>query len=211
MRGLKALIATILLSGTLCACVSAPSVSAPSGDVSAIPSSPGTPARFSQLEQSVARPAKPPSGYLDFCERNPGECRVIRNQPSSVRFTQETWEKLETVNNVVNQAIRPLDDDEHYGVAEFWTVPVDGQGDCEDYVLAKRKMLALLGFPGAALRITVVLNGNLVRHAILTVVTDRGDYVLDNAQRDIVPAEKTGYRGIERQDAASPTGWIAMN
>ena len=128
-----------------------------------------------------------------------------------MRFTQETWEKLETVNNVVNEAIRPLDDDEHYGVAEFWTVPVDGQGDCEDYVLAKRKMLALLGLPGAALRITVVLNGNLVRHAILPVVTDRGDYVLDNAQRDIVPAEKTGYRGIERQDAASPTGWIAMN
>ena len=209
---MKALIATILLSGTLCACASAPSVSA-SSDVSAIPSSPGTPAQFGQLEQSVAsgRTAKPPSGFLAFCERNPGECRVIRNQPSTMRFTQETWEKLETVNNVVNQAIRPLDDDEHYGVAEFWTVPVDGQGDCEDYVLAKRKMLALLGLPEAALRITVVLNANLVRHAILTVVTDRGDYVLDNAQSDILPAEKTGYRGIERQDVASPTGWIAMN
>jgi predicted transglutaminase-like cysteine proteinase len=212
MRGLKALIAAILLNGTLCACVSAPSVSA-SSDVSAIPSSPSTPARSGQFEQTLAsgRAAKPPSGFLDFCERNPGECRVIRNQPSTMRFTQETWEKLETVNNVVNEAIRPLDDDEHYGVAEFWTVPVDGQGDCEDYVLAKRKMLALLGFPKAALRITVVLNGNLVRHAILTVVTDRGDYVLDNAQSDIVPTEKTGYRLIERQDAASPTGWIAMN
>jgi predicted transglutaminase-like cysteine proteinase len=204
MRDLKALIATILLSGTLCACGSAPS------DVSAIPSSPGTPARSGQLEQTVAS-AKPPSGFLDFCERNPGECRTNRNQPSTMRFTQETWEKLETVNNVVNEAIRPLDDNEHYGVEEFWTVPVDGQGDCEDYVLAKRKMLTLLGFPGAALRITVVLNDNLVRHAILTVVTDRGDYVLDNAQRDILPAEKTGYRLIERQDVASPTGWIAMN
>jgi predicted transglutaminase-like cysteine proteinase len=128
-----------------------------------------------------------------------------------MRFTPEVWEKLETVNNVVNEAIRPLDDDEHYGITEFWTVPVDGQGDCEDYVLAKRKMLALLGFSEAALRITVVLNANLVRHAILTVVTDRGDYVLDNAQSDILPAEKTGYRPVERQDAASPTGWVAMS
>jgi len=206
MRGLKALIATILLSGTLCACVSAPS------DVSAIP---GTSARPSQREQSVmsvgAREVKAPSGYLAFCERNPGECRIGRSQPSTVAYTQEMWGKLEIVNNVVNNAVRPLDDDEHYGVTEFWTVPVDGQGDCEDYVLAKRKMLVLLGLPAAALRITVVLNSNQVRHAILTIVTDRGDYVLDNTQSDILPAEKTGYRWIERQDAASPTGWIAMN
>jgi predicted transglutaminase-like cysteine proteinase len=210
MRGLKALIAAIALNATLCACASAPSNSAQS-DVSAIPASLGVPARSNELEQSMAfgHAAKPPSGFLAFCERNPGECRVSRNQPSTVRFTQEVWEKIETVNTVVNAAVRPLDDDEHYGITEFWTVPVDGQGDCEDYVLAKRKMLALLGVPEAALRITVVLNNSLVRHAILTVVTDRGDYVLDNAQSDIVPAENTGYRPIERQDAASPTGWVA--
>jgi predicted transglutaminase-like cysteine proteinase len=192
--------------------VPAPSMPAPS-DVSAIPASFNASARPSPLERGVAsgRAAKPPSGFVAFCERNPGECRVNRDQPSTVRFTQDVWDRLETVNNAVNEAVRPLDDDAHYGVTEFWTVPVDGQGDCEDYVLAKRKMLALLGFPEAALRITVVLNANLVRHAILTVVTDRGDYVLDNAQNDILPAEKTGYRPIERQDATSPTGWVAMN
>jgi predicted transglutaminase-like cysteine proteinase len=208
MRGLKALIAAILLNGTLCACVSAPN------DVSAISASSGIPVRSGPFEPSVSmggREVKPPSGFLAFCERNPGECRISRGQNSAVALTQETWEKLETVNDVVNQAVRPLDDSEHYGIAEFWTVPVDGQGDCEDYVLAKRKMLTLLGLPPAALRIAVVWNSNQVRHAILTIVTDRGDYVLDNAQGDILPAEKTGYRWIERQDAASPTGWVAMN
>jgi len=117
----------------------------------------------------------------------------------------------EVASKIVISTIRPLDDSDHYGVTEFWTVPTDGEGDCEDYVLAKRKMLILLGLPESALRITVALDSRKVRHAVLTIVTDRGDYVLDNAQRDILPAEKTGYRPVERQDAASPTGWVAMN
>jgi predicted transglutaminase-like cysteine proteinase len=207
MRGWRALIAIIFLSGTLCACVS------PLSDMAAMRANPA--AQPSQREQSAEtateREAKAPSGYVAFCERNPGECDIRPNQPSKLTFSQEVWEKLETVNNVVNTAVRPLDDVDHYGVVDFWTVPVDGQGDCEDYVLAKRKMLTLLGLPGAALRITVVFSKNKVRHAILTVVTDRGDYVLDNVQGDILPAEKTGYQWIERQDTTSPTGWIAMN
>jgi predicted transglutaminase-like cysteine proteinase len=46
---------------------------------------------------------------------------------------------------------------------------------------------------------------------VLTVVTDRGDYVLDNMQDDILPPDKTGYIWVERQDPASRTGWLAMN
>ena len=207
MRRLQALIAILLLNGSLAACASA------SGDVSAIPASDGITHRFVRSVQEVetGQEAKAPSGYLAFCERNPGECGIRHNQPSTLTYSQELREKLETVNMVVNESVRPLDDQDHYGVAEFWTVPVDGQGDCEDYVLAKRKMLTLLGLPAEALRITVVLNRNSVRHAVLTVVTTGGDYVLDNAQRDILPADQTGYHWIERQDAASPTGWMALN
>jgi predicted transglutaminase-like cysteine proteinase len=207
MRRLRALIATLLLNGSLAACASA------SGDVSAIPAGDGIAHRFVRTAQEVetGQEAKAPSGYLAFCERNPGECGVHRGRPSTLTYSQGLWEQLETVNTVVNETVRPLDDQDHYGVAEFWTVPVDGQGDCEDYVLAKRKMLTLLGLPAEALRITVVLNRNNVRHAVLTAVTTRGDYVLDSAQRDILPADQTGYHWIERQDAASPTGWIALN
>ena len=188
MRRLQALIATLLLSGSLAACASA------SGDVSAIPASDGIAHRFVRSVEAVetGQDAKAPSGYLAFCARNPGECGIRRDHPSKLTFSQQLWEQLETVNTVVNEAVRPLDDQDHYGVAEFWTVPVDGQGDCEDYVLAKRKMLTLLGLPVEALRITVVLNSYGVRHAVLTVVTTGGDYVLDNAQRDILPADQTG-------------------
>jgi len=103
-----------------------------------------------------------------------------------------------------------MDDSDHYGVTEFWTVPVDGEGDCEDYVLAKRKMLLLLGLPSSALRITVAVNNRFVRHAVLTVVTTQGDYVLDNAQDDILATEKVDYHWVERQDPASATGWRSL-
>ncbi len=58
--------------------------------------------------------------------------------------------KLEDVNTAVNRTVRPEDDSVHYGIEEYWTVPLDGYGDCEDYVLAKRKMLMLLGVPEPA-------------------------------------------------------------
>jgi predicted transglutaminase-like cysteine proteinase len=209
MRRLAIIIAIAVLSGGLSACVSQ------DGDLSAIPqhSEPFSGSAYpgQAVAQEPGHGAKPPSGFVAFCDRNPDECRAHRNQPSKLTFTAESWATLQEVNVAVNSTVRPVDDSEHYGIAEFWTVPVDGEGDCEDYVLAKRKMLMLLGLPEPALRITVVLNRRKVRHAVLTVVTDRGDYVLDNMQDDILAPDKTGYIWIERQDPASRTGWLAMN
>jgi predicted transglutaminase-like cysteine proteinase len=186
---------------------------APEGDLSAIPEMPSSIAvnRDRAQAMSVAgRDARAPSGYLAFCDRNPEECRPHPDQPNKIQFTKALWGRLEEVNRVVNTTVKPEDDKEHYGVNEFWTVPVDGQGDCEDYVLAKRKMLVLLGVPEPALRITVVLDRGIVRHAVLTVVTDQGDYVLDSLKDDILTTDKADYVWVERQDPASRTGWVAL-
>jgi predicted transglutaminase-like cysteine proteinase len=172
-----------------------------------------TPQAFSSQpgqEQQPGQEARPPSGYLAFCDRNPGECRAVRGQPDKIAFSDDIWATLEKVNIVVNNTVRPMDDSDHYGVTEFWTVPVDGEGDCEDYVLAKRKMLVLLGLPPSVLRITVVVNNRFERHAVLTVVTSQGDYVLDNARDDILPTQKVDYHWVERQDPASATGWRSL-
>ena len=209
MHRLATLLSIVFLSGGLSACIS------PDGDLSAIPHN----AEGISVESHLIQPAemtggtdaKPPSGFVAFCDRNPGECQPHRNQPSRIQFTEDLRETLEKVNIVVNRAVQPVDDSDHYGIAEFWTVPVDGEGDCEDYVLAKRKMLMLLGVPEPGLRIAVVMNPRKVRHAVLTVVTDRGDFVLDSIQNEILAPENTGYVWIERQDPASRTGWIAMN
>jgi len=209
MRWPVTLLYVALLGTGLCACT------AQDGALSAIPRPELVP-NVDHPAQTGSRgepghDAQAPSGFLAFCDRNPGECRSSRGQPDKIAYTPQIWAALEAVNIAVNNAVRPLDDSEHYGVAEFWTVPVDGEGDCEDYVLAKRKMLTLLGLAAPALRITVAFDKNKVRHAVLTVVTDRGDYVLDNLQDEILPPGQTGYAWVERQDTASRTGWVALN
>ena len=76
-----------------------------------------------------------------------------------------------------------MTDLEHWGVVESWYYPDDGYGDCEDYVLLKRRMLMQAGWPREALLITVVRDKNGDGHAVLTVKTDKGEYILDNQER----------------------------
>jgi predicted transglutaminase-like cysteine proteinase len=55
----------------------------------------------------------------------------------------------------------------------------------EDYVLLKRRMLIQAGWPRETLLVTVVRNQTDEGHAILTVITDEGGYILDNQLKDI--------------------------
>jgi predicted transglutaminase-like cysteine proteinase len=157
-----------------------------------------------------AAPAKPPSGYIGFCKRFPDQCAVPKNAPAQVKLTDDVWNMLEEVNAAYNTAIEPEDDSVHYGTKEYWTIPTDGRGDCEDYVVSKRKALMQLGLPMPALRIAVVFTRHFVRHAVLTVATDKGNYVLDNLNPDIVSWDQTGYTFVERQDPASSSGWVSL-
>ncbi|MEJ0041075.1 MAG: transglutaminase-like cysteine peptidase [Rhizomicrobium sp.] len=79
-----------------------------------------------------------------------------------------------------------------------------------DYALTKRKELAALGLPLSALRIAVVVTSSNVRHAVLTVVTDKGDYVLDNLSGEVLPWERTGFTWIERQNSANAMAWVSL-
>jgi predicted transglutaminase-like cysteine proteinase len=113
------------------------------------------------------------------------------------------------VNRQVNEAIRPLSDQEHWGVGDRWDLPTDGAGDCEDYQLLKRKLLVEAGFPARALRITVVIDDEGEGHAVLMVRTDRGDFILDNKRNAVLPWHQTGYVYVKRegQDSAS---WVSL-
>jgi predicted transglutaminase-like cysteine proteinase len=117
---------------------------------------------------------------------------------------------LQRVNSSVNDAIWPEEDERHYGRAEFWTIPTDGYGDCEDYALTKRKALIDAGLSASALRIAVVVTPHDARHAVLTVATDRGDFVLDNLRNDVVAWNATGFAWVERQDPNRAMGWVSL-
>ena len=135
---------------------------------------------------------------------------VEASEPRDVELTKAVAKELERVNRFVNDRIKPMTDLEHYSVVEKWTYPEDGFGDCEDYVLLKRRMLMQLGWPREALLITVVRDKKGDGHAVLTVRTDKGELILDNQVSEILPWHDTGYRYVKRQSQADPNLWVAL-
>jgi predicted transglutaminase-like cysteine proteinase len=152
-----------------------------------------------------------PFGWRDFCRKFPQECDDRTPGPPQIELAPDVWQTLRTVNEFVNHDIQPVSDLDHWGVIESWDIPTDGKGDCEDYALLKRKMLIALKLSPSALLMTIVYNRRHEGHAILTVVTDRGDFILDNQTDTIMGWEQTGYRFIERQSSRSPNIWVRLS
>ena len=152
--------------------------------------------------------AAAPAGFISFCLRFADQCERKLGAATSVSLTADTWQTLTEINHSVNESIWPQDDVIHYGRGDYWTIPTDGYGDCDDYALTKRKELLAAGFPAPALRLAVADTPRSGRHAVLTVATDKGDFVLDNLRADVVAWNTTGYTWVERQNPAEPLGWV---
>jgi len=159
---------------------------------------------------AVGATARAPIGWVEFCNENPKECAASATQPRDVVLTPKTWRDLVRVNKWANDTIKPVTDMEHWGVVERWSYPEDGKGDCEDYVLLKRKILVQAGWPREALLITVVRDKKGEGHAVLTVKTDRGEFVLDNQEEEVLLWFETGYRFVKRQSQGNPNVWVAL-
>ena len=159
---------------------------------------------------TVGEATRPPIGWVDFCIEYKPECATKPSAPRDVVLTTKAWTDMVKVNAWVNEAIKPITDLEHWGVVERWNYPDDGYGDCEDYVLLKRRMLMQAGWPREALLITVVRDKKGDGHAVLTVKTDRGEFVLDNQEPQVLPWTKTGYRFVKRQSQSDPNVWVSL-
>ncbi|HRJ69075.1 MAG TPA: transglutaminase-like cysteine peptidase [Beijerinckiaceae bacterium] len=166
-----------------------------------------------QLNSNIApagQQTSPPIGWVEFCEREPSDCNVPQTRPSIVSLNEGNWREILRINAAVNREIAPITDMEHHGVVEHWSYPTEGKGDCEDYVLEKRKRLIRAGFPRQALLITVVRDHKGDGHAVLTVKTDRGDFILDNQAPKVLAWSETGYRFIKRQAQDNPNRWVSL-
>jgi predicted transglutaminase-like cysteine proteinase len=175
-------------------------------------------AQSAQAEQIIGRQAyvsvgentRVPIGWKQFCQDHPDECNVSPAQAVDVQLTKSAYKEMERINRYVNDNVKPLTDLDHFGVVEKWSYPTDGYGDCEDYVLEKRRRLIEAGWPRAALLITVVRDKKGDGHAVLTVRTDKGEYVLDNQEDEILPWSETGYRYVKRQSQTDVNVWVSL-
>ena len=159
---------------------------------------------------AVGEQARPPIGWIEFCNENPQDCVATPSMPRDVVLTGKVWKDLVRINKSVNDQIKPITDLEHWGVVEKWSYPDDGYGDCEDYVLLKRRMLIERGWPESTLLITVVRDENNEGHAVLTARTDQGDLVLDNKRQEILPWTMTAYTFIKQQSGRNPLVWTSL-
>jgi len=163
-----------------------------------------------ELFVAVGATSRAPIGWVEFCAQYTRECDTRPLEPRDVVLAPKAWKDLQRVNRWVNENIKPMTDMDHWGVIERWSYPDDGYGDCEDYVLLKRRMLMQAGWPRQALLITVVRDSKGDGHAVLTVKTDKGEYILDNQDERILLWSETTYRFVKRQSQTDPNEWVSL-
>ncbi len=148
-------------------------------------------------------------------EVSPAVLRRVEAAPSHPVLDEKLWAQLNKVNRKINHDLVRRSDQDGYGREDYWATPLsDGEaafGDCEDYVLEKRRALATAGVPQSAMSAAIVTTSWGETHAVLLVDTDKGEYVLDNLSSFIVPWAKAGYVWRERQFGAAFTWGLARS
>ncbi len=151
------------------------------------------------------------------------ECRADRLACGSVaamRFLaildeaqkfQDPSAQMAAINRLVNSAIRYTSDSTQYGVPDRWSSPLEtfatGEGDCEDYAIAKYAALQEIGFEPSNLKLLLVSDiGVGEGHAVLAVRHDgrwlvldsRRSLILEDAEIEaLVPVFALDQAGVE--------------
>lgn len=139
-----------------------------------------------------------PLQFQLYCLKNPDDCR--RSRRSKVEYTASLQLTLQTVNSRVNRSILPRKD-----VRDVWSASTH-HGDCDDYVMTKRRALMRAGLPASALRVAIVRTRRGEGHSVLIVKTSAGELVLDNLRSVIIRPNETGYRFVS-VSTADPLRW----
>lgn len=147
----------------------------------------------------VEAKSKAPLGYQLLCLKTPSECQG--GGASVAKAKKDTLTLLNRINRSINAAIAPRSD----GATDRWQTGATS-GDCEDYVLAKRRALIDAGLPPSALRIAYVRTSSGEGHAVLVVRTTGGEFVLDNLDGRVRGLAQIGYHIIS-MSGANPREW----
>lgn len=159
---------------------------------------PDAPAADGRLALPLAEVVGRPAPYADFCRRHPEQCDLSGD--GVVEHDPRLMATLASVNAAVNREVRFVLDKLQHNAEEYWALPASGRGDCEDEALEKRRRLAALGLPRGALRLALVMHRKrLSAHAVLTVETSRGTYILDSLTDEVLRWNRTPYNFEARE------------
>lgn len=156
-----------------------------------------------------------PFGFKKFCRVERAHCAAYQKasdaDKAKVTLTLARLAELERINTSVNRDILQVPEMSFFSASykDEWKLPTVS-GDCEDLALLKQKRLIELGWPENALLITVADMPGGVRHAVLTVRTEKGDLILDNTTDEIHDWREVNYRWIKRQSVRNMMRWVKI-
>lgn len=161
------------------------------------------------VKASTAKPS-PETTERPALSPAPSEAESIPAPP--VELATVPFEGLQTINRRINRAIRRASDAETFGREDLWVLPTGprARGDCEDYVLAKRRALIEAGVAPNALSIAIVRTRRGETHAVLLVATTEGELVLDNLSPWVLRWDQAPYDWLERQAPGRALTWVQV-
>jgi predicted transglutaminase-like cysteine proteinase len=110
--------------------------------------------------------------------------------------------QIQAINQFFNRRIQFRDDVEAWGQVDYWASPLEslnkGEGDCEDYAIAKYFSLLAVGVPVSKLRLVYVraqiggAQGVLQAHMVLAYYAAPGaePLIMDNLITEVRPASR---------------------
>jgi predicted transglutaminase-like cysteine proteinase len=160
----------------------------------------------------IGDPVMSPIGHFEFCKKWRDECARIAKPSGPEALSEAAWAAVRQINDRINSEIIPKTDLELFGKDELWTFPKGGAGDCEDYALLKRRILIEeQGLSPSNVLLTVVKRRSGEGHAILTLRTTEGDFVLDNLHPAVRSWDAAkGYKFIKRQSSENAAAWVSI-
>lgn len=151
--------------------------------------------------------AAAPSGASALCQTYDWACA---RASSAAATSASEIDTVTAINTWVNRSVRAINDDRQYGVEEHWALPTKTGGDCEDFVLLKKRELIASGIDPKRLLIATALDNNRNPHAVLVFRSEKGDLVLDNLTNRIRMWHETNYLFLLMQDPAQPARWVKV-
>lgn len=136
---------------------------------------------------------------IQTINNSPQKSFIIKRFQAYERMRDEVkayplMKKLAHVNTFFNR-ILPVHDENKYSADDYWATRkeflINGQGDCEDYVIAKYFTLSELGIDKKNLYFAVVqVKGKTTYHMVLLYKQKQTFYVLDNLSFRTLPLSK---------------------
>ncbi|UXH77261.1 transglutaminase-like cysteine peptidase [Roseateles amylovorans] len=126
--------------------------------------------------------------------RTQAQVRAMMQMADRAAALPDDAQRLTLVNNFFNQRIAFRDDQAVWGRIDYWATPLEsldkGQGDCEDYAIAKYLTLMEAGVAQAKLRMVYVraqFQGRAQAHMVLAYYAqpEAEPLILDNINPEI--------------------------